>query len=229
MEPHHPLLLEDYPSRAGSPPAHITPFYGPPQYKQVRSTGDDGDHRGTILLAGEPVTGDRKNEHSPYDVPEAHVSSHSLYNPWEPQVAPPPAADVPSHQPPLRPTTATCAPPVYGGTTSCYADTMAEGGDFRSPPTSQPAASTSSRPPPLRIPSSSAPPPVLPIKQTSLYSFAVTAAETSQIKRRVQQQPPLSVSTPPMTAVTMPPPYIYPQSPPHTPPVPPLPSSHTPQ
>jgi len=190
IEPDDRLLLSDYPHGSGSPPANITPFYGTAQYSKSGYIGSEGDHEGFVLLAGAPVTGDRRKQYPLYNVPEGSVSSHSLHEPWESQVA---AADVPTREssPPL--TVATYAPSVYDGL-------------------GETAITTSPRPPRLTIPSSSARPPVLPIpQQTSLYPPPVTAAEVSQMKMQAQVLRPLSPTSPqPMTATTMLPPYSPP-------------------
>ena len=221
--PRDPFLLHHHPRRSDPPPAHISPFYGTPQYRKSSHTEYDGDHEGTLLLAGARVTGDRKNKYSPYDVPEVPVASRSLHDPQGPQVASAPATNVPAREPSPPLTMATYAPSMNGGigetvynsVTPNHEDAAPESRDFRSAPSTQTAAVIPLRPPRLTIPSSSEFPPVQPILQRpSLYPSAVAAAEISQIQMRTQTLPPLPpVSPQPMTATTMLPPY---RSPVHT-------------
>ena len=207
--PSNPFLPTDHPRRPDSPSGHISPYYTPQEV--IASHPEyDGDHEGTILLAGPPVTGDRKKR---YDGPGAPVFSHSLHYPRRPQVASTSTVDFPSEASSPQPATTSYAPSSSGGTketvyspmTPNYAHSASESWDPRSAPSTQTAAVIPMRPLRLTIPSSSPPPPVQPVpRQMSLYPPAVTGAEVSQRRLSEQTNPP--PSRPPIRALPIYPP-----------------------
>ncbi len=187
--PRDPFLLANHPRRSDSPPAHISPFYETPRYAKLSHTEYDGNHEGVLLLAGAQATGDRKKKYSRYNVPEAHVSSHSLHDPQGSRIASTPAADVPPRRSSPQPTMATYAPSTKGGIretvysvmTPNYAHTASKNRGPPSAPSTQTAPIIPLRP--LRP--SPAPSPAQPTLQPmSLYHPPVTGAETSQKNMR---------------------------------------------
>lgn len=194
--PDDSFLPVDHPQGSDSPPAHISPFYVPPQDARTGRTEYNGDQEGTLLLAGAPVTRDRKRNHSQYDVPEAPVPSHLLPDLRESQVASTSSAGGPSRESSPPATLATYAwstnrESVYSAMTSNYAHTVSENRDLRSAQSTQIVAPI---PMPLRprqftSPSLSVPPPVQPVlEHTPLYPSAVSAADA--YRRRMHSLPP---------------------------------------